>query len=234
MASSPVAIRGLSCGYGDRKVLRRLDWELPQDRTVCLLGPGGAGKSTLLRLLADRVPQNDEFWLEGELVHRCRDSMDYLGQKLVEEARSLLDLLHERGHKGTEAESMALDVWSDVPAARELLVATLDLPLRRLPVQLARLAAVTAVVADLPALVLLDEPDAEMDDEFRAWLQRALRRLRGRCTVVFTTHHLRLARQASDDCLLLDSGRLVEHGPTEALFQRPRNERTRRFVEMGN
>ena len=233
-AASPVSIRGLSCGYGDRTALRQLDLELPQDRTVCLMGPGGAGKSTLLRILAGRKPACDDFWQEATLLHQGLSSTRYLEQRLVGESRSLLDLLRDWGLGKERAEKAALEVWREIPAARQLMLSVLDLPLRRLPVAMSRLVAFTAVAADLPDLLLLDEPDAEMDDELRSWVQEILLRIRRRCTVVLTTHHLRLARMVSDECILIDSGRLVERGPTQEFFEQPQKERTLRFVRMGN
>lgn len=230
----PVSIRGLSCGYGERKVLRQLDLDLARDQTVCLLGPGGAGKSTLLRLLANQVPQQEDFWMQGDLVRQNLGSTGYLGQRLLDEARSLVDLLRDQGLSKASAEQEALQLWSDLPAAYQLMISVLDLPLRRLPVPVSRFVAFASVVAFSPDFVLLDEPDAEMDDELRSWVQAALLRIRGRCTVVLTTHHLRFARSVSDECVLIDSGQLVECGPTEQFFQRPGNARTQRFVEMGN
>ena len=65
-------------------------------------------------------------------------------------------------------------------------------------------------------------------------MRQLLRAFRGRTTLVVATHHLELAREASDQVLLLVGGRIVESGATEALFEHPVHPRTRDFLRLGS
>lgn len=244
--SALATARAFSCGFGRRTVLRGLDFELRRGRTTAVMGPGGAGKSTLLRLLADDPPEPQGFWREGELRRIFAATPAFLRQAPTDDHRSLLERLAPRPtdrDAGAPAETeraacrRVAAVWKGCPGAERLLLATLDLPLRRLPLELRRLAEITAVVAgptgDTPALIL-DEPESELDDEVAGWIESLLAELRGRTSIVLATHHLGLARRVADDVLLLIEGDLVDAGPTPRIFEDPRNERTRTYVRMGS
>lgn len=210
------------------------------------MGPGGAGKSTLLRLLAGVPPEPRGFWKEGELESAFGSAPSLLRQEPDEDERSLVEMLMpertDRVAAGpVEAERRASGeiaaVWRGCPEAERLLLATLDLPLRRLPRELRRLVEITGVVAgasgDTPALIL-DEPDSELDGEVAGWIESLLVGLRGRTSIVLATHHLGLARRVSDDVLVLIEGQLADAGSTSRIFEDPRNERTRTYVRMGS
>jgi len=84
-----------------------------------------------------------------------------------------------------------------------------------------------------PEILFLDEPTANLDPanvELLEGLLRSLNRELG-TTVVIVTHNLFQARRLAGDILFLCQGSLVEAGPTEEIFKRPLDLRTRAFVE---
>ncbi len=55
--------------------------------------------------------------------------------------------------------------------------------------------------------------------------------LRGRYTIVIVTHNMAQARRASDECVFMLMGELVEHAPTARLFLTPKNPKTEEYIE---
>jgi ABC-type phosphate transport system ATPase subunit len=134
---------------------------------------------------------------------------------------------------GLEPAAAVAAVWSHGPAAVELLT-LLDRPAADLaagPLRGIRLTATLAVATDL---VLLDEPDADLEDPWREWVLERVVALRGAASVVLATHHLGFAREAADDIALLVEGRLIEAGPTAQMFADAQHPRARHFLRMGS
>ena len=206
---------------------------LARNRTTAILGPGGAGKTTLLKLLGPAESSVPGLWHKGGLtVYSGPASL--LPQKNAYSGASLIECFAEaEGGRGDPLSTLR-SVWSAAPEAAHTLIPVLDLPMGSLPASLARLAAFTATVARRGSFFVLDEPDVGIDGQLLDWVIAKLEALRGAATVVIATHHLGLARTVSDDSILLVGGRIVESGPTDALFDRPRRERTRAFVRMGH
>jgi ABC-type polar amino acid transport system ATPase subunit len=108
----------------------------------------------------------------------------------------------------------------------------------RYPAQLSggqqqRVAIARSLAMD-PAVILYDEPTSALDPELRAEVQDVMRRLDERgVTQIVVTHEMAFARRAADRVLFFDAGRVVEAGSPEAVFDSPKDERTRRFVAGG-
>jgi len=81
-------------------------------------------------------------------------------------------------------------------------------------------------------VLLLDEPTSALDPEVAEQLMLTIRRLAGDLgvTIVMVTHRLAEARSASTHLVLLEGGRVIESGPTSALFTKPNEERTRQYL----
>jgi ABC-type methionine transport system ATPase subunit len=83
-----------------------------------------------------------------------------------------------------------------------------------------------------PEVLLLDEPTSALDPEVAEQLMVTIRRLadEAEVTIIMVTHRLAEARSASSHTVLLEAGRVIETGPTPAMFSSPRQERTREYL----
>ena len=81
--------------------------------------------------------------------------------------------------------------------------------------------------------MLLDEVTSALDPELVGDVLDVLRTIAATTdlTMLIVTHEMRFAREVSDRVLMFDSGRIVEQGPPEQIFEAPTNERTRKFLE---
>jgi phosphate transport system ATP-binding protein len=84
-----------------------------------------------------------------------------------------------------------------------------------------------------PEIILMDEPCSALDAESTAAIERLMARLRGRYTILIVTHNMGQARRTSDECVFMLDGRIVEHGATAEMFERPQQPETARYVDGG-
>jgi phosphate transport system ATP-binding protein len=82
-----------------------------------------------------------------------------------------------------------------------------------------------------PQIILMDEPCSALDVEGTRAIEELLFGLKGRYTIVIVTHNMAQARRASDECLFMLLGEVVENARTEDLFLNPRNPKTAEYIE---
>ena len=187
-----------STGYGDKKILDRIDFSLIPGERIGLLGLNGAGKTTFIKLLADELPI-----FSGEMT-RARDlQIGYFAQHQVEqldlEANALLTMqrldgtLSEREIRGYlggfnfRGEKVLQPVKTFSGGQKARLVLAL-------------------IIWQRPNLLLLDEPTNHLDLEMRLALNQALQGFEG--SVILVSHDRHLLRSVCDDLWLVDAGAL--------------------------
>jgi len=82
-----------------------------------------------------------------------------------------------------------------------------------------------------PQIILMDEPCSALDVEGTRAIEELMYELRGKYTIVIVTHNMAQARRASDECIFMLMGEVVEHNRTEDLFINPKDHRTAEYIE---
>ena len=82
-----------------------------------------------------------------------------------------------------------------------------------------------------PAILLMDEPCSALDPAGTAAIEELIWELRGDYTILIVTHNMAQARRASDECVFMLLGRVVEHRPTADLFVTPHDRQTADYIE---
>ena len=83
-----------------------------------------------------------------------------------------------------------------------------------------------------PDILCFDEPTSALDPELTGEVLKVIRGLADRhTTMVIVTHEMKFARDVSDKVLFLDQGTIAEYGTPEQVFEHPKEERTRQFLE---
>jgi phosphate transport system ATP-binding protein len=82
-----------------------------------------------------------------------------------------------------------------------------------------------------PEIILMDEPCSALDVEGTRGIEELMYALKGRYTIVIVTHNMAQARRASDECIFMLLGELIEHRRTEDLFLNPQNPKTAEYIE---
>lgn len=215
MASSTSRVRGgdvawslsaVSAGFGGRTVLEIVDVAGHRGEVVALSGPNGGGKTTLLRLIAGTiVPTAGEIERSpGRIAYLPQNPTALLHLPTVRaEVAMTLDRAHDRElPEGILDELGLLSVAGRYP--------------RDLSSGERQRAALAAVLAGRPAIVLLDEPTRGMDGAARNALLRVVSRLRDAgAAVVIATHDVELRGAVADRVLHVFGGRVVEKARQE-------------------
>jgi heme ABC exporter ATP-binding subunit CcmA len=222
-APSPaaVAVAALEKRFDVRPVLRGVTFVLPVGGTMALLGPNGAGKTTLLRVLATLAkPSGGTASVAAYDVERDADQVrrvvGYVGHSphVYDDLTARENLLFfARMYGLRDGPERAARLLERVGLSRRAndFVRTLSRG------QTQRLALARGILHDPPVL-LLDEPDAGLDDEAAALLCSLLsERADAGLTTLFTTHHLERGLRLSERTLVLVGGRVAYSNESAAL-----------------
>ena len=82
-----------------------------------------------------------------------------------------------------------------------------------------------------PAVLLMDEPCSALDPKGTAAVEELIWELRGQYTILIVTHNMAQARRASEECIFMLLGKVIEHAPTGDMFVAPRERRTADYIE---
>jgi ABC-type methionine transport system ATPase subunit len=242
--SSPAALfalRDVTQVRGGRTVLDALTLELPARDIVALIGPSGAGKSSLIRLL-NRLddPASGEVLFHGEPVARLapralRRRVGFVFQAPAMFPGTVEDNLRTALTLGEPPTEAAAEDFSHLLESVELDANYLVREASSLSGGEQQRVSIARALATAPEVLLLDEPTSALDPEVAERLMRTVARLsrEGSLSIVMVTHRLAEARAWSGMTVLLEGGRVVEAGPTAAVFEAPRTERARDFVASG-
>ena len=211
-------------------VLREISFSVRPGETVALVGRSGAGKSTLAHLVAGLYPPSaGEVRLDGRPLATYRSSWLTRQLSLVTQHPFLIDgtirdnLRLGRPH-APETDVRRAARWAAADRFIDPLPEGYDTVVGEGGTRLSggqrqRLALARALLCDPPVLIL-DEATSSLDAESEATVSKAIVRLmRGRTCIVIA--HRRTTLRLAQRIVVLDGGRIVDHGTHEALMQRP-------------
>jgi polar amino acid transport system ATP-binding protein len=235
-----IRVKELTKHFGSHLVLRGINCEVQATEVVCVIGPSGCGKSTFLRCLNGLEDASSGEVLVHEVsVHDPKTDVDAL--------RAEIGMVFQRfnlfPHKTVLENIMlapckvrGLDEAQAKTRATELLVKVgLLEKINAYPNQLSggqqQRAAIARALAMQPRIMLFDEPTSALDPEMVGEVLAVMQALAEEgMTMVIVTHEMGFARQVADRVLFIDEGRILEEGPPADIFDRPQEERTRRFL----
>ena len=238
--------RKLDFFYGKNQTLHEVDLPIERHSITALIGPSGCGKSTLLRALnriyalypgqraEGQILLDGENVLDGGDPAALRARVGMVFQKPTPFPMSIYDnvafgvRLYEKPSKAemdviVERALTRAALWDEVKDK----LATSGLGLSGGQQQ--RLCVARGIAVN-PEILLLDEPASALDPVSTARLEQTLVDIKKDVTIVIVTHNLQQASRISDYAGFMFLGRMIEFGPTEELFSRPRSTRTRDYV----
>ncbi|HEY6623052.1 MAG TPA: phosphate ABC transporter ATP-binding protein [Acidimicrobiales bacterium] len=245
--SDIMCTEGLYLRFGTKQILSDISMTFQRGTITALIGPTGSGKSTFIRTLNrmnDKVPgfgrQGDatldevSIWAPRQDLLTLRRRVGMLFQRPNPFPMSIRDNVVA----GVKAHRIAKGKQLNVIAEQRLReVGLWDAVKDRLgdsPFRLSggqqQLLCLARALAVGPEVLLLDEPTSALDPISTEYIEALLRELTPALTLIVVTHNLGQARRVSDDTMFFYDGELVEHGPTEGMFERPAQERTQHYV----
>jgi polar amino acid transport system permease protein len=248
-----VICRNVQKAYGDREILKSIDFVVNRGEVVVIMGPSGSGKSTLLRMVNHMEPLDwGEITVDGNHIGyqrapggslrptghlaqaraAARIGMVFQHFNLFEHLTALENLVEAPirvyGQEPDQARAIGLRLLAGVGLADH----AHHLPHRMSGGQQQRVAIARALAVS-PRLMLFDEPTSALDPELVGEVLGVIRGLaEAGMTMIIVTHEVRFAREVADRIVFMDEGVIVEQGPPEQVLDRPVQERTQRFLRM--
>ena len=237
-----VALRAVTCGYGDRVILSDINLVVPRGQVVALMGTSGGGKTTVLRLIGRQLtPMSGQVMFDGQDMAR----LDAAG---LMAARRRMGMLFQFGALFTDLsvfENVAFPLreHTKLPESilRDLVLMKLnavglrgarDLMPSEISGGMARRVALARAMALDPELMLYDEPFAGLDPISMGVSARLIRELNDTkgLTSVLVSHDVEETFLIADHVVLLANGRIVAQG-TPAEMRASSDPLVRQFVD---
>jgi len=249
-AAQPVLeVRNLCKSFGDHQVLDGVDLSVAKGKTVCVLGPSGSGKSTVLRCVnwLER-PDHGAVFLSGQRVgYRPGGAIPMSAAELAQ-IRARIGMVFQHFNLWPHLTVLGNVIEApihvrrrprdEVIAEAERLLDKVGLRDKRdaYPSRLSggqrQRVAIARALAMRPELLLFDEATSALDPELVGEVLAVMADLaREGMTMVVVTHEMGFARDAADEIVFLDRGRVVETAQPEQFFERPQSERARQFLQ---
>jgi polar amino acid transport system ATP-binding protein len=237
--------------YGANEVLKGISFGVHRGDVKAILGPSGSGKSTLLRCLALLEPiDRGEVHLDGVRVgvRESRGRVVALPEATLARERRDIGMVFQRFNLFPHLTALGnvmigLTEVRDRPRAEARDVAATMLervglghraghyPSELSGGQQQRVAIARALVLN-PKVMLFDEPTSALDPELVGEVLGVMAELaREGMTMIVVTHEIGFARDVASRAVMMDEGVIVEEGSPDEFFAKPREERTRKFLD---
>jgi phosphate transport system ATP-binding protein len=240
----------LNLWYGAFQALFDVDLSIKRGEITAMIGPSGCGKSTFLRAV-NRI-------VERLGYVRTTGSVEVLGHDIFAENVELIQLRKHVGMVFQRPNPLPLSVRDNIlfgqrvqgaralkrtesdeiveDALRQVLLwdrikDRLDARATGLSLEEQQKLCIARLLPQKPALLLMDEPCSALDPKATAAVEELIWELRGRYTILIVTHNMAQARRASDECIFMLLGKVVEHTKTEDMFIAPEHRETADYIE---
>ncbi len=236
--------------YTKFQALKNVNVSIRHGQITSLIGPSGCGKTTLLRCF-NRVNERYGYvTTQGEIK--------VLNKNIYDSDVSLIELRKRVGMVFQRPNPLPISVYENVVFglrihdSRGLTKSDLDEVVENaltevglwkdlkdrlhgkaigLQLEQQQKLCIARLLPLKPEIILMDEPCSALDVEGTRAIEELMFALKGRYTIVIVTHNMAQARRASDECIFMLLGELMEHSRTEELFLSPKNPKTADYIE---
>ncbi|QUB97806.1 amino acid ABC transporter ATP-binding protein [Leptotrichia sp. oral taxon 221] len=236
-----IKIKNLEKTYGDLKVLKGISTDIKEGEVISIIGPSGSGKSTFLRCI-NRLeePTNGEIDIEGENIvspkvdiNKIREKVGMVFQhfnlfphKTVLENITIGPIKLKKTSQ-EEAEKIAISLLEKVGLADKK-----DVYPNKLSGGQKQRVAIARALAMNPKVILFDEPTSALDPEMIGEVLEVMKDLaREGMTMIVVTHEMGFARTVANRVFFMDQGTILEDGSPKEIFENPKEERTKEFLD---
>lgn len=246
-----IRTRRLNLWYGTFQALFDVDLQVKAGIITSLIGPSGCGKSTLLRSV-NRINERLGYArIEGAI--EVLDKNIYDPDVELVQVRKQIGMVFQRpnplpisirdnvlfGHKlhsagGRLSRSERDDIVEE--ALRQVLLwehvkDRLQHKATELSLEEQQKLCIARLLPVKPSLLLMDEPCSALDPKGTEAVEELIWELRGKYTILIVTHNMAQARRASEECIFMLMGKLIEHADTADMFVTPGHRETADYIE---
>ena len=244
--------------FNRTKVLKDISFSLEKGQALSIIGSSGSGKTTLLRCLnfletPDKgiIRVNDEILFDAEdpstrleasiRKKRLHFGLVFQSFNLFPQYTALRNVMLARELLASEQpdyKARKKEILEEIRVQAETLLDQMGLANRKdnYPHQLSggqcQRVAIARALALQPDIRCFDEPTSALDPELTGEVLRVIKELADEnTTMVIVTHEMAFARDVADHVIFMDDGSIVEQGEPMQVFEHPKEERTRQFLQ---
>lgn len=246
-----ITTRDLNLWYARFQALIHVTLNIRHGIITSLIGPSGCGKTTLLRCFNRINERYGYVTTQGEIR--------LLGKNIYDPDVSLIELRKRVGMVFQRPNPLPISVYENVVFGLRLhtersalrrsllddavekaltevglwkeLKDKLDSKATRLQLEAQQKLCIARLLPLKPQIILMDEPCSALDVEGTRAIEELMFALKGQYTILIVTHNMAQARRASDECIFMLLGELIEHRRTEDLFLNPKSPKTAEYIE---
>ncbi|GAB6100587.1 phosphate ABC transporter ATP-binding protein PstB [Halanaerocella petrolearia] len=247
MAKNKIEVNDLDFYYGDFQALEDISLEVPENKVTALIGPSGCGKSTFIRTLNRMNDLIEVAKVDGEV------KVD--GNNIYQSGVDVVDLRKRVGMVFQHPNPFPKSIYENVAYGPRIHGITDKSKLDNIVEDSLKSAALWDEVKDKldssafgisggqkqrlciaralainPEVLLMDEPTSALDPIATGKIEDLVDELKEDYTIVMVTHSMQQAARISDYTAFFYMGELIEHGPTEKIFENPDNQKTEDYI----
>jgi phosphate transport system ATP-binding protein len=241
-------VENLSAGFGQKKVLDGISISFNENAVTAIIGPSGCGKSTLVRCLNRMHEVTPGAWVSGHVFLGDEDIFSPSTDPVA--IRRKIGMVFQKPNPFP-----TMSIFDNVAAGlrlngvrdRKVISSRVEENLKKAFLwdeigdrisdsgaslsggQQQRLCIARALAVE-PEVVLMDEPCSALDPSATAKIEQLMRELKKNYTVIIVTHNMQQAARVSDYTAFLYLGKMIEYGPTDEIFENPKDKLTENYI----
>ncbi|MCI5605983.1 MAG: amino acid ABC transporter ATP-binding protein [Treponema sp.] len=235
-----IEVKNLKISFGDLHVLKDVSIDIKKGEKIVIIGPSGSGKSTFLRCI-NRLenPSGGQILFEGTDMCNPKTDLNAARQKMAMVFQHFNLFPHLTVKQNITIAPVTLKLKSQEEADKDAMkllerVGLQDkadvYPSTLSGGQKQRIAIVRALAMN-PEVILFDEPTSALDPEMVGEVLNVIKDLANEgMTMLVVTHEMGFAREVADKVLFMDGGYVEEQGTPEEIFQNPKSDRLKQFL----
>jgi phosphate transport system ATP-binding protein len=245
---SNLKVTDLNLYIHQHHILKNVSLEIPDNKITCIIGPSGCGKSTLLKTFNRLIDDTEGIRYDGSIwvddvdifdkkteITDIRKKMGLLSQRPCPLPMSIYDnitfgcKLHGIRNKKRLAEIVeeqlkAVGLWEEVKDR-------LHAPASKLSIGQQQRLCLARGLAVEPEFILADEATSALDPISSKHIEELFVELKKDYAIILVTHTLRQALRIADHVIFMYLGKVIEAGPADEVFNNPKEELTRKYLE---
>ncbi len=243
-----IQTRNLNLWYGTFQALYDINLDIRDGMITSLIGPSGCGKSTFLRSVNRINERLGYVRIEGRI--------EVQGQNIYDPACELVQVRKQVGMVFQRPNPLPISIRENIlfghklhakgkggrhddiveQALRQVLLwdkvkDKLSRKATELSLEEQQKLCIARLLPVKPKVMLMDEPCSALDPKGTEAVEELIWELRGEYSILIVTHNMAQARRASEECIFMLMGKVVEQAPTEQLFVTPANRETADYIE---
>jgi phosphate transport system ATP-binding protein len=249
--AAAIQTRNLDLWYGTFQALFDVDLDIKQGIITSLIGPSGCGKSTLLRSV-NRINERLGYV-------RIDGTIEVMGKNIYDPDVELVQVRKQIGMVFQRPNPLPISIRDNVlfgykihseqrRSSKSELDAIVEDALKQvllwdqvkdklgskateLSLEEQQKLCIARLLPVKPTVLLMDEPCSALDPKGTEAVEELIWELREKYTILIVTHNMAQARRASEECIFMLMGKVIEHAPTDALFVTPAHQETADYIE---